>query len=132
MASKRAISTTSAAGPRDGAPYSQAIVAEPFVFVSGQLPLDPGTGELVGDGIEAQTEQTLRNLGAVLDAAGSSLEAIVKTTVFLSDLDDWAAMNSVYRRFVGDVPPARSAIESGRLAFGARVEIDAIALLAAT
>jgi 2-iminobutanoate/2-iminopropanoate deaminase len=67
----------------------------------------------------------------VLDAAGSSLEAIVKTTVFLSDLDDWAAMNSVYRRFVGDVPPARSAIESGRLAFGARVEIDAIALVAA-
>lgn len=126
---KRAISTSGAAAPRLDAPYSQAVVAAPFVFVSGQLPVDAETGDLIGDEIKAQTEQTLRNLGEVLVAAGSGLAAIVKTTVFLSDLDDWEAMNDVYRRFIGDVPPARSAIECGRLALGARVEIDAIALL---
>jgi 2-iminobutanoate/2-iminopropanoate deaminase len=129
MPTKRPVSTSGAAAPRLGAPYSQAIVAEPFVFVSGQLPLEPATGEIVPGGIAAQTERTLLNLGEVLHAAGSRLDAIVKTTVFLTDLEDWAAMNDVYRRFVGTVPPARSAIECGRLALGARIEIDAIALV---
>src|SRR5690349_12390048 len=129
MPTKHAVSTRAAAPPRDAAPYSQAIIAPPFVFVSGQLPIEPRSGELAGDDIETQTEQTLRNLEEVLVAAGTKMSALVKTTVFLSDLDDWAAMNAVYRRFVGAVPPARSAVECGRLALGARVEIDAVALL---
>ena len=130
MPTKRAIFVPDPAPGRQDPPYSHAIVAEPFIFVSGQLPIDPGTGKLAGDDIENQTEQVLRNISAVLAAAGSNLDAIVKTTVFLSDLDDWAAMNGVYRRFVGAVLPARSAIECGRLAGGARVEIEAIALVA--
>jgi len=129
MSTKRAVSTPEAPAPQRGAPYSQAIVGGPFVFVSGQLPIDATTGRLVGDDIEAQTEQALRNLGAVLVASGSALEAIVKTTVFLIDIEDWAAMNDVYARFAGAVPPARSAIQCGPLPMGARIEIEAIALL---
>jgi 2-iminobutanoate/2-iminopropanoate deaminase len=128
MPTKRAIFASDLASKRPSPPYSHAIVAQPFVFVSGQLPVDPATGDLAGADIETQTEQVLRNISSVLAAAGSSLDAIVKTTIFLCDLDDWAAMNDVYRRFVGDVLPARSAIECGRLAGGARIEIEAIAL----
>jgi 2-iminobutanoate/2-iminopropanoate deaminase len=131
MSAKRAIFLPSPADGPDAPPYSPAIVAAPFVFVSGQLPIDPDTRRVVGDDIETQTEQALRNVEALLTAAGSSLDAIVKTTVFLSRLEDWAGMNTVYRRFAGDVLPARSAIECGRLAQGALVEIEAIALVEA-
>lgn len=109
-------------------PYSQAVRAGGFIFCSGQIPLDPETGEFVPGGIQQQTEQALRNLMAVLEAAGSGLERVVKTTVFLANLNDFGAMNEVYARFFGESCPARSTIEAGRLPRDARVEIDAIAL----
>ena len=109
-------------------PYSQAIRAGGFISCSGQIPLDPETGEFVPGGIQQQTEQVLRNLMAVLEAAGSSLDRVVKTTVFLSNLNDFGAMNEVYGRFFRESCPARSTIEAGRLPRDARVEIEAIAL----
>jgi 2-iminobutanoate/2-iminopropanoate deaminase len=109
-------------------PYAQAIHAGGFIFCSGQIPLDPRTGQFVPGGIQEQTEQVLRNLMAVLEAAGSGLDRVVKTTVFLSDLNDFGAMNEVYGRFFDDACPARSTIEAGRLPRDARVEIEAIAL----
>jgi 2-iminobutanoate/2-iminopropanoate deaminase len=110
-------------------PYSQAVRTAGLVFCSGQIPLDPGTGEFVPGGVREQTEQVLRNLSAVLEAAGTSLERVVKTTVFLADMSDFAAMNEVYGRyFAGDGPPARSTVEAARLPRDARVEIEAIAL----
>ncbi len=127
MEAKAAIRTDEAPAPFQGAPYSQAIRAGGLVFVSGQLALRPGSSEIVGDAIEEQTEQVFSNLGAILDAAGSSLERIVKTTVFLVDLGDFQGMNEVYARHVGDTPPARSTIEISTLPSGARVEIEAIA-----
>jgi len=127
MEAKAAIRTDEAPAPFQGAPYSQAIRAGGLVFVSGQLALRPGSSEIVGDAIEEQTEQVFSNLGAILDAAGSSLERIVKTTVFLVDLGDFQGMNEVYARHVGDTPPARSTIEISSLPSGARVEIEAIA-----
>jgi 2-iminobutanoate/2-iminopropanoate deaminase len=107
-------------------PYSQGIEAGDFVFCSGQLGLDPATGELV-DGISAQAERALRNLGAVLDAAGCSYADVVKTTVFLADMSDFGALNAVYAGFFGDTPPARSTVAVAALPKGGRVEIEAIA-----
>ena len=125
---KEAVRTEAAPAPFQGAPYSQAIRAGSFVFVSGQLALEPGSHEFVGAGIAEQTEQVFANLRAILQEAGSGLDRIVKTTVYLSDLDDFQAMNDVYRQHVGDVPPARATLEVAALPSGALVEIDAIAL----
>ena len=127
MEAKTAIRTEEAPAPFQGAPYSQAVRAGGLVFVSGQLALRPGSSEIVGDAIGEQTEQVFSNLRAILEAAGSSLERIVKTTVFLVDLGDFQGMNEVYARHVGDTPPARSTIEVSALPSGARVEIEAIA-----
>jgi 2-iminobutanoate/2-iminopropanoate deaminase len=128
MAGKDVVRTERAPAPFQGAPYSQAIRTGGFVFVSGQLSLRPGDTAIVGDTIQEQTEQVFANLGAILEDAGSGLDRLVKTTVFLSDLGDFAGMNEVYARHVGDAPPARSTIEVAALPSGARVEIEAIAL----
>ncbi len=127
--SKEPVRTEAAPAPFQGAPYSQAIKANGFVFVSGQLSLRPGEKELSAGDIGAQTEQVMANLRAILEEAGSSLDALVKTTVFLQDLDDFAGMNEVYAKHVGDSPPARSTVEVARLPSGALVEIEAIALV---
>ena len=119
--------TEAAPAPFQGAPYSQAIVSGGLVFVSGQLSLRPDHAEIVGDTIQEQTEQVFANLGAILEAAGSSLEQLVKTTVYLVDLSDFQGMNEVYARHVGDRPPARATIEVSALPSGAKVEIEAIA-----
>ena len=128
MAEKEAVRTEEAPAPFQGAPYSQAIRAGGLVFVSGQVGLAPRGGELVGDGIAEQTEQVFANLRAILEASGSGLDRIVKTTVYLSNFDDFQGMNDVYRRHVGDVPPARATVEVSKLPSGALVEIDAVAL----
>ena len=126
---KEAVRTEAAPAPFQGAPYSQAIKANGFVFVSGQLALRPGESELVPGDIKAQTEQVLQNLGAILEAAGSSLDRVVKTTVFLRDLGDFAGMNEVYASRIGQTPPARSTVGIASLPSGALVEIEAIALV---
>lgn len=113
--------------PKAIGPYSQGIRCGGFLFCSGQIPLDPATGTLVQGGIREQTEQVLRNLEAVLAAGGASLGSVVKTTVYLVDLDDFPAMNEVYGRFFGGSPPARATVQVSRLPAGARVEIDAVA-----
>jgi 2-iminobutanoate/2-iminopropanoate deaminase len=125
---KEVIRTESAPAPFQGAPYSQAIKASGLVFVSGQLALKPDHPEITGDGIAEQTELVLANLRAILEAAGSGLDRLVKTTVFLQNLDDFAGMNEVYKQHVGDTPPARSTVEVARLPSGALVEIEAVAL----
>jgi 2-iminobutanoate/2-iminopropanoate deaminase len=114
--------------PQAIGPYSQAVVAGGFVFASGQIPLDYSTGQFVEGGIAEQTEQVLRNLSKVLEAAGTGLERVVKTTVFLADMGDFATMNEVYGRFFQENPPARSTVQAARLPRDARVEIDVIAL----
>ena len=126
---KEAVRTEAAPAPFQGAPYSQAIKANGFVFVSGQLALQPGAKELVPGGITEQTEQVFANLRAILEAAGSSLDRVVKTTVFLQSLDDFAGMNEVYAKYIGDTPPARSTVEVAKLPSGALVEIEAIAVV---
>jgi 2-iminobutanoate/2-iminopropanoate deaminase len=126
---KEAVRTEAAPAPFQGAPYSQAIKANGFVFVSGQLSLLPGEKELHAGDITAQTEQVFKNLRAILQEAGSSLDQLVKTTVFLQNLDDFAGMNDVYSRHVGSTPPARSTVEVAKLPSGALVEIEAIALV---
>lgn len=113
--------------PQPIGPYSQAIESRGFLFLSGQIALDPVTKSIVGGDITAQTERVLKNLEAVLWEAGSSLSRVVKTTVFLADLNDFAAMNEVYARYFPENPPARSTVECRRLPRDARVEIDAIA-----
>lgn len=128
MSQRQVIRTENAPAPFQGAPYNQAIVANGFVFVAGQLGLDPATGQIVEGGITEQTERVFANLRAILEAAGSSFDGVVKTTVFLRDLDDFAAMNEVYARHIGERPPARSTVEIGRLPSGALVEIEAIAI----
>ena len=128
MADKDVVRTESAPAPFQGAPYSQAIRANGLVFVSGQLALKPGVSAIEAGSIEEQTEQVLANLRAILEAAGSGLDRIVKTTVFLQSLDDFQGMNSVYAKHVGDRPPARSTVEVAKLPSGALVEIEAIAL----
>ena len=112
-------------------PYSQAIRADGYLFCSGQLGLDPSTGEFVAGDVAAQAEQSLRNLGAVLEAAGLTFNDVVKTTIFLADIADFAAVNAVYGRFVTDPPPARSTVAVAALPKGGRVEIEAIARLGA-
>jgi 2-iminobutanoate/2-iminopropanoate deaminase len=129
VADKSVVRTEAAPAPFQGAPYSQAIRAGEFVFVSGQLALRPGDTALSGDTIEEQTEQIFANLRAILEAAGTGLDRLVKTTVFLANLDDFQGMNSVYARHVGDTPPARSTFEVARLPSGALVEIEAVALV---
>ena len=121
------IRTEKAPAPFQGAPYSQAIRAGDFVFVSGQLALRPGAKEIEGDTIQGQTQLVLENLAAVLEAAGSSIDKLVKTTVFLQHLGDFAGMNEVYAKHVGERPPARSTVEVAALPSGALVEIEAIA-----
>jgi 2-iminobutanoate/2-iminopropanoate deaminase len=128
MAEKEAVRTEEAPAPFQGAPYSQAIRGGGLVFVSGQIALAPGTSELAGEEIAEQTEQVFANLRAILEAAGSGLDRVVRTTVYLRTLDDFQAMNDVYRKHVGDVPPARATLEVSALPSGALVEIDAIAL----
>ena len=115
--------------PRAIGPYSQAVRSGQFLFASGQIPIDPATGEFVAGGIAEQTEQVMRNVSAILEAAGGSLEQVVKTTVFLADMDDFTAMNEVYGRFFGENPPARATVQAARLPRDARVEIEAIAVL---
>jgi 2-iminobutanoate/2-iminopropanoate deaminase len=123
---KKALSTSKA--PAAIGPYSQAIRAQGFLFLSGQVALIPESGQLVAGDVRAQTEQVLNNLKAVLEAAGSSLAAVVKTTVFLADMNDFTAMNEVYGRFFAEDPPARATVAASGLPKDARVEIEAIAL----
>jgi 2-iminobutanoate/2-iminopropanoate deaminase len=108
-------------------PYSQAIKANGMVFCSGQIPIDPATGQFVSDDVAGQTEQVFKNLEAVLKAAGSGLEKVVKTTVFLADMNDFAAMNDVYARFFTENKPARATVQAARLPRDARVEVECIA-----
>ena len=122
--SRQAVSTAGA--PAAIGPYSQGIDADGLLFCSGQLGLDPATGELV-EGVEAQAERALRNLQAVLDAAGATFADVVKTTIFLVDIGDFAAVNGVYARFMPDPPPARSTVGVAALPKGGRVEVEAIA-----
>ena len=116
-------------GPKAIGPYSQAIRANGFIFISGQIPFDPATGQLLEGDIAKQTERVLQNLKAIVEAAGSSLEKVVRTTVFLKDMNDFAAMNEVYDRHFASAPPARSTVEVARLPRDVRVEIDLIALV---
>ncbi|MBI5575845.1 MAG: RidA family protein [Deltaproteobacteria bacterium] len=116
-----------AAAPAAIGPYSQAVRAGGLLFCSGQIPLDPATGKMVDGGIGAQTERVLANLEAVLSAGGASFASVVKTTVYLADLADFPAMNTVYGRFFPKDPPARATIQAARLPAGALVEIDAVA-----
>jgi 2-iminobutanoate/2-iminopropanoate deaminase len=123
--SKQAIFTEKA--PRAVGPYSQGIVMNGFVFTAGQIPLDPNTQQLIEGGIEDQTRRVLMNMQAILEAAGSSLDRVVKTTVFMADLGQFTAMNGVYAEFFGDTPPARSTFGVGALPRGALIEIECIA-----
>ena len=115
-------------GPRPIGPYSQAVRANGFLFVSGQVALDPRTGAMAGPDVQEQTERTLENLKGILEAAGSNLHHVVKTTVFLRDMNDFAAMNEVYARYFTAAPPARSTVQVSRLPKDALVEIDAVAI----
>lgn len=110
-------------------PYSQAVKTGNLVFCSGQIPIDPATGEFVSDEVAKQTEQVLKNLKAVLEAAGTGLNNVVKTTVFLADMNDFAAMNEVYSRFFSENKPARATVQAARLPKDAKVEIECVALI---
>jgi 2-iminobutanoate/2-iminopropanoate deaminase len=112
-------------------PYSQAIKTGNLVFCSGQIPIDPATGEFVSDDVAEQTDQVLKNLRSVLEAAGSSLDNVVKTTVFVADMNDFAAMNEVYGRYFNGNKPARATVQAARLPKDARVEIECVALVGA-
>ena len=111
-------------------PYSQAIKAGGVIYTSGQIAIDPATNEFIGGDIATQTDRVLRNVAAVLEAAGSSMDRVVKTLVFLADMDDFAAMNEVYGKFFPGAPPARSTVQAARLPRDARVEIETVALVA--
>lgn len=126
-AMKETVSTDNAPGAIG--PYSQAIKANGMVFCSGQIPIDPATGEFVSQVVSEQTEQVLKNLSEVLKAAGASLETVVKTTVFLADMNDFAEMNEVYGRYFSENKPARATVQAARLPRDAKVEIDCIALV---
>jgi len=110
-------------------PYSQAVLIGNMIFCSGQIPIDPETGEFVPGGIAEQTEQVIKNLSAVLEAAGAGLKNVVKTTVFLADMNDFAQMNEVYARYFGDNKPARATVQAARLPRDAKVEIECIAIV---
>jgi 2-iminobutanoate/2-iminopropanoate deaminase len=114
--------------PQAIGPYSQAIKANGFIFASGQIPLDPSTMRIVEGGVEEQTGQVLDNLKAVLEAAGSSLDRVVKTTVYLADMNEFAAMNEIYAKYFGATKPARATVQVARLPRDVRVEIDVVAL----
>ena len=129
MAKKVVIRTAKAPAPLQGAPYSQAIKVDNLVFVSGQIALKPGETALAGTSVAEQTEQVFANLKGILEAAGSRLEWLVKTTVFLARIEDFAEMNEVYKRHAGDQPPARSTVQAAKLPAGALVEIEAVAHL---
>ncbi|MCG8352339.1 MAG: RidA family protein [Chloroflexales bacterium] len=124
--SRTVVSTPNA--PQAIGPYSQAIAIDNLIFCSGQIPIDPATGEVVSGDVGVVTRQVLNNLKALLEAAGSSLDHVVKTMVFLADMNDFAAMNAVYSEFFPSNPPARSAVQAAALPKGVRVEIEAIAL----
>lgn len=125
MSDRRVVHTEAA--PAALGPYSQAVVCGDLVFTAGQIGIDPATGDLVEGGITAETDQVLRNLAAVLEAAGSGLDRVCKTTVFLADMGEFAAMNEVYARHFPGEPPARSAVEVAALPKGVRVEIECVA-----
>jgi 2-iminobutanoate/2-iminopropanoate deaminase len=127
MAEKSVVRTEKAPAPFQGAPYSQAIRSGDLIFVSGQLALEPNHTEIVGESIQEQTEQVFKNLAAILEEAGSGVDKLVKTTVYLVNLGDFQGMNEVYARWVGDGPPARATVEISALPSGALVEIEAIA-----
>jgi 2-iminobutanoate/2-iminopropanoate deaminase len=122
---KKTIATEAA--PKAIGPYSQAVIHNGLAFLSGQIPIDPGTNQLISGDIAAQTERVLENIKAVLQASGSSLDRVLKTTVFLKDMGDFPKMNEVYARYFGQNPPARSTVEAARLPRDVQVEIDAIA-----
>jgi 2-iminobutanoate/2-iminopropanoate deaminase len=124
---KEIISTENAPGAIG--PYSQAIKTGGMIFCSGQIPIDPATGEFVAGGVAEQTEQVLKNLSAVLEAAGAGLNHVVKTTVFVADMNDFVAMNEVYARFFSENKPARATVQAARLPRDARVEIECIAVI---
>lgn len=129
MSTLRTVKTEAA--PAAIGPYSQGIVASGLVFTAGQIPLDPATMQLVGgDDVAAQTERVMQNLAAILESAGASLSTVVKTTVFLKDMDDFAAMNEVYGRHFGDHRPARSTVQAAKLPKDVRVEIEAVGVVA--
>jgi len=127
MSDRVVVSTASA--PAAIGPYSQAVVAPPLVFTAGQIAIVPRTGQLAGDDVRAQTRQVLENLSAILRAAGTALDQVVKTTVFLKDMGEFQAMNEVYAEFFPASPPARSTVEVARLPRDVRVEIEAIAIV---
>ena len=129
MSARTVVTTDGAPRPYAGAPYSQAVAAAGMVFCAGQVGLDPAAGTLVEGGVEAQTRRTLENLAAVLEAAGSGLDRVVKTTVFVVDLADFGTVNDVYGTFFTTAPPARSTVQVAALPAGALVEIEAIALV---
>lgn len=124
---KSAVHTDSA--PKAIGPYSQAVVFNGMAYLSGQIPLDPATGQIVAGDIAVQTERVIENLKAVLESAGTSLDMVLKTTVFLADMADFPAMNEVYARYFSETPPARSTVQAARLPRDARVEIDCIAAI---
>lgn len=128
MTLKREVISTEHA-PAAVGPYSQAIRLGNVVYTAGQIPLVPNTGQLIEGGIEAQTEQVMRNLGQVLEAAGSSLGHVIKTTIFVTDINDFATVNQVYGRFFTEAPPARSTVQVAALPLGASVEIEAVAVM---
>ncbi len=123
---KQAIATDR--GPKAIGPYSQAIKANGFIFISGQIPLDPASGKLLEGDIRVQTERVMENLKGIVEAAGSAMERVVKTTVYLKDMNDFAAMNEIYGRYFPANPPARATVEVARLPRDVRIEIDLIAL----
>jgi 2-iminobutanoate/2-iminopropanoate deaminase len=125
LMSKQVVASQNA--PAAVGPYSQAIIANGFVFTAGQIPLIPGEGKLLEGDIQAQTHRVLQNLSAVLEAAGSSLQNVVKTTIFLASMDDYAQVNAVYAQYFTENPPARSTVQVAKLPLGAQVEIEVIA-----
>ena len=129
MAVKHVVRTERAPAPFQGAPYSQGIIFGDLVWVSGQVAIDPASGNVVEGGIAEQTEQVMQNVSAILEEAGSGLKQLVKTTIFLADFDDFQAMNEVYARHVGPEPPARATVQVAYLPSGVLVEIDALAHL---
>lgn len=129
MMSKKIVKTDQA--PAAIGPYSQGVIANGLIYTAGQVPIDPQTGEIVEGGIEAQTRQSLENIKAILEAAGTNLSHVIKTTVFLQSMDDFAKMNAVYADYLGEQSPARSTVQVARLPLNVLVEIDVIALVEA-